>query len=48
MSVFTLAPKKEAALAMASLGLHVFPCNPDKTPKVATGQQASASPSISP
>jgi hypothetical protein len=41
----TLTTNKDAALAMASLGLHVFPCNPDKTPKVAAWEQsASASP----
>jgi len=36
---------KDAALALANLGLRVFPCNPDKTPKVAAWERtASASP----
>jgi hypothetical protein len=29
-----LSPNKEAALSLASLGYSVFPCNPDKTPRV--------------
>lgn len=41
----TLATNKDAALAMASLGLHTFPCGPDKKPRVASWlQSASASP----
>lgn len=29
----------DAALALAKLGLHIFPCNPDKTPRVANWEQ---------
>jgi len=32
---------KDAALALASLGLHVFPCNPDKTPKVTAWEKVA-------
>jgi hypothetical protein len=33
---------KEAALTLASRGLRVFPCNPDKTPRVAAWEQAAS------
>ena len=32
-----------AALALASRGLHIFPCNPDKTPRVAAWEQNATS-----
>ena len=45
MSLTLAMNNKNSALALASLGLHIFPCNPDKTPKVAAWEQtASASP----
>jgi Mrp family chromosome partitioning ATPase len=38
---------KEAALALASGGLRIFPCNPDKTPRIAAWEQnATASPFV--
>jgi hypothetical protein len=41
------SPNKDAALSLASRGLHVFPCNPDKTPKIeAWEQNATASPFV--
>jgi hypothetical protein len=36
---------KDVALALARLGQHIFPCNPDKTPRIdAWEQNATASP----
>ncbi len=32
---------KDAALALANRGLRIFPCNPDKTPRVAAWEQAA-------
>ena len=32
---------KDAALSLASLGIHVFPCNPDKTPRIAAWEQGA-------
>jgi hypothetical protein len=32
---------KDAALALASRGFRIFPCNPDKTPRVAAWEQAA-------
>lgn len=34
---------KDAALALASQGIHVFPCNPDKTPRIHNWEQAATS-----
>ncbi|HEV2136984.1 MAG TPA: AAA family ATPase [Terracidiphilus sp.] len=36
-----------AALALASLGLHVFPCKPDKTPKIEAWEQNATSNTLS-
>jgi hypothetical protein len=36
-------PNRDAALSLAGMGFHVFPCNPDKTPKVAAWEQNSTS-----
>jgi hypothetical protein len=33
---------KEAALSLVSRGLHIFPCNPDKTPTVAAWEQSAS------
>ena len=33
------SPNRDAALALASRGLRIFPCNPDKTPRVAAWEQ---------
>lgn len=33
---------KDVALALASRGLRIFPCNPDKTPRVAAWEQAAS------
>lgn len=35
------SPNKEAALSLVSQGLHIFPCNPDKTPMVAAWEQSA-------
>jgi hypothetical protein len=32
---------KDAALALAGRGLRIFPCNPDKTPRIAAWEQAA-------
>ena len=37
------SPNRDAALTLASRGLHIFPCNPDKTPKVAAWEQNATS-----
>jgi energy-coupling factor transporter ATP-binding protein EcfA2 len=37
------SPNRDAALALASQGLHIFPCNPDKTPKIAAWEQNATS-----
>jgi len=38
-----VSPNLVAALSLASRGLHIFPCNPDKTPKVAAWEQNATS-----
>lgn len=40
------SPNQDAALALACIGLHVFPCNPDKTPRVAAWEQNATSNSL--
>jgi hypothetical protein len=40
------SPNQDAALALASIGLHVFPCNPDKTPRIAAWEQNATSNSL--
>ena len=37
----SLCPNQDAAITLASMGLHVFPCNPDKTPMVTAWEQAA-------
>lgn len=37
------SPNRDAALALASRGLRIFPCNPDKTPKIAAWEQNGTS-----
>lgn len=34
-----LSLNQDAALTLASHGLHIFPCNPDKTPRIAAWEQ---------
>jgi hypothetical protein len=44
-SAITSTSNKDVALSLASRGLHVFPCNPDKTPRIeAWEKNATASP----
>jgi putative DNA primase/helicase len=35
------ATNRDAALSLVSQGLHIFPCNPDKTPMVAAWEQSA-------
>ena len=37
------SPNRDAALALASRGLRIFPCNPDKTPRIAAWEQNATS-----
>ena len=37
------SPNLDAALSLASIGLHIFPCNPDKTPKIIAWEQNATS-----
>ena len=37
------SPNQLAALALANQGLHIFPCNPDKTPKIVAWEQNATS-----
>ncbi len=41
-SAITSTSNKDVALSLASLGLRVFPCNLDKTPRVAAWEQAAS------
>src|ERR1700727_1500348 len=40
------SPNKQAAIALASRGLRIFPCKVDKTPMVAAWEDAAANASV--